>query len=313
MDTQTQQAWEQKMDHFVNKPSVRIVDHQPRPNPMHEAIETGQIEVVGYLLFQHDFRVDDRQGSPGGQQMGLGIAAERGDLEMVKLLLKAGADIFYSGSRGLALTQAVWNNCEAVAGFLLAETRRMIYEGAPQAVHDGRGHGMTFLLEDTKRRIRGDRSVVQMSEEDYSQLTRPALNAAIGVQNERLVKLLVSEVGSLNHEPGKVLLRAVEVKSVDLTGGGIHRDVWAAEMGLTEIVKALVDAGANPDFLDGSSRTPLSLAAEQGHVETVQLLLGYGANITLRDSVRNWRPLDWAFNGQKPDVVEILQPLTDRG
>jgi ankyrin repeat protein len=107
MDSQTQQAWEQKMDHFVNKPSVRIVGHQPRPNPMHEAVETGQIEVVGYLLFQHDFRVDDRQGSPGGQQMGLGMAAERGDLEMVKLLLKAGADIFYSGSRGLALTQAV--------------------------------------------------------------------------------------------------------------------------------------------------------------------------------------------------------------
>ncbi|RDW68810.1 uncharacterized protein DSM5745_08570 [Aspergillus mulundensis] len=141
-----------------------------------------------------------------------------------------------------------------------------------------------------------------------------------------LVQMLIGEVGSLDFGYGVVLQRAVDVSSLELVklllrhgadpdtaipaknnpgvmfGNtmGWNATILAAVGGKTDIVEALVEAGGDPDFLDHSGRTPLSFAAERGHVETVQLLLGYGVEVALRDKVWHRRPLDWA-------VLYILQ------
>jgi Fe-S cluster biogenesis protein NfuA len=195
---------------------------------------------------------------------------------MVKLVLRAGTGGFRASSCGLALHKVVWNGHEEVVAFMLAEMKRMICEQSSPAVQDDRGHGTTLTVEDT--------TTLRLAQAEYHCLIWPVLMTAIDKQNIRLVEILIPQVPSLDFEAGTVLSKAVEAKNVELvklllrhgTKPDITRDngaynvtLWAAELGLSEIVEALVDGGADLNFADGNGRTPLSLAAEKGHVQTV--------------------------------------------
>jgi ankyrin repeat protein len=129
----------------------------------------------------------------------------------------------------------------------------------------------------------------------------------------------------LNIQPSLVSSKAAEAKTVELlkllprhgdnpditrASGEYNLTLWAPALGLFEILKALVDGGADPDYPDGNGQTPLSLAAEKGHAHTVQVLLAYGADVEVRDSVRYWKLLDWAVYAEQADVVNISRPLT---
>lgn len=60
----------------------------------------------------------------------------------------------------------------------------------------------------------------------------------------------------------------------------------AVELGLTEVVKSLVAAGAEINFRGSQSNTSLNVAASKGHVETAKVLLELGANVNNTNSVR---------------------------
>lgn len=49
--------------------------------------------------------------------------------------------------------------------------------------------------------------------------------------------------------------------------------LWAAEYGLAVVVQGFLDEGANVEAKDALHRTPLCLAAENGHEAVVKLLL----------------------------------------
>jgi hypothetical protein len=56
----------------------------------------------------------------------------------------------------------------------------------------------------------------------------------------------------------------------------------AAERGHLETVRLLLDAGADPDRMDGDGETPLTCAARKGRLEVLRLLLGPGAGVNSR-------------------------------
>ena len=63
------------------------------------------------------------------------------------------------------------------------------------------------------------------------------------------------------------------VRDIDSSGyTGLH---YASRAGHTEMMRILLDAGADPDARTGAGKvTPLHRAAYMGHLEAVQLLIG---------------------------------------
>lgn len=86
----------------------------------------------------------------------------------------------------------------------------------------------------------------------------------------------------------------------------------AVEKGDLAKVKALLNAGAEVDWVDrsGPGRTALAEAALRGHVELVSFLLAHGADRDHKDRAVGTTPLGWAsINGHR----EIAQLLIEAG
>ena len=198
---------------------------------LYAAIEKGDVEMVR-LLVEGGADVNAAEGFGGNTP--LHEAVEQGDAEMVKILVAAGADVNAEG----------YFNRTPLS--LAAE------EGATEI--------MQILLGS------GSDADTPSGGEDKEAASTPsigseALYTAIEKGDVEMVRLLV-EAGA-------------DVNAAEGFGGDtpLHE---AVEQGDAEIVKILVAAGADVNAEGYFDRTPLSLAAEEGATEIMQILLGSG-------------------------------------
>ncbi|XP_028149583.1 acyl-CoA-binding domain-containing protein 6 [Diabrotica virgifera virgifera] len=70
----------------------------------------------------------------------------------------------------------------------------------------------------------------------------------------------------------------------DLVNDGLSLIHWAADGGSSEILKLLIDAGADVNIKDSDGQTALHYAASCGHTDCVKLLLQKGANKEITDN-----------------------------
>jgi ankyrin repeat protein len=82
----------------------------------------------------------------------------------------------------------------------------------------------------------------------------------------------------------------------------IHR---ASIRGLTEVVVALVNGGADPNAPDYEGYTPLHFAAKGGHYETAEVLYRAGGD-PLKTNEFIFTPLDFAQRFRFDDIVQLL-------
>jgi len=80
---------------------------------------------------------------------------------------------------------------------------------------------------------------------------------------------------------------------------------FAADNGHLECVQALIESGANVNFLNADDQTPLHWAAGQGHLESIKALLNAGAYFSVEDSMNQF-PIDIAILYGKTSVVQHL-------
>ncbi|KAH0536220.1 hypothetical protein FGG08_006887 [Glutinoglossum americanum] len=79
------------------------------------------------------------------------------------------------------------------------------------------------------------------------------------------------------------------------------------------VVKYLLEReGVDVNRKDGDGRTPLSWAAERGHLEITKLLVGRESVVDVNNKGRNGRtPLSWAAEGGHPEIVKLLVKRED--
>ena len=87
--------------------------------------------------------------------------------------------------------------------------------------------------------------------------------------------------------------------------------IIAAFNGCTDIVRMLLDAGANIEHKNDQGENALISAAQEGHIDTVKLLLDAGADVN-QSNTDGETALDLAIRlKQKKELIELLRENTD--
>ena len=98
----------------------------------------------------------------------------------------------------------------------------------------------------------------------------------------------------------------------DASSDDRHRALaLASQFGHTEIVKALLDAGEDPNRYNPvgthSHSTPLHQAALAGHEDLVHLLVERGARLDMKDILWQGTPADWAAHAGNSELEAYLR------
>ncbi|MEN6347404.1 MAG: ankyrin repeat domain-containing protein [Armatimonadia bacterium] len=271
--------------------------------PLHWACAADQIGAVR-LLLEHGAKakaLDTDSTAP------LGTAIDHGSVEMVKLLLAQGADPNTSRtSRGTALCNAAMvrgdKGVEMLRVLLAAgaDPNKQTSAGvAPiQFVGEGRwGQRKAELLLDKGARLTLETAIVLERTDDALDLVAKGQGIKETV-TQAPYPLTMRDLAHLHHQPQ--VAEALQKRGVRMSM--IYAIMFAGDA--TEVERQL-RAGAvargsaeMADYLRG--------AILKGHVEIVRVLLEYGANVNEPD--QNGRtPLDYARLSNKPEMVELLR------
>jgi uncharacterized protein len=264
----------------------------------------------------------------GGGLTALVYAARANDLESVKVLLAAGADVnqvtLYSWSPLLVATQ---NRYYKLGAYLLDH-------GADVNLANKGGWTPLYLATDNRNIEGGDYPVRQpdMDHLDYIKLlldrgadvnarmkdsteTRTVFTNQWLDENGATAFLRASQSGDLvlmklllAHGADPKIPTVLGVTALQVAAGigwveGITYE-WSPEATL-EAVKMLLDLGLDPNAQADTGRTAMHGAAHKGRTDVIQILYDHGARLDVRDygntdnrggklAVHTWEPVDYA-------------------
>jgi ankyrin repeat protein len=229
---------------------------------LHRAALQGRVNVA-QLLLNRGAKIDERSRD-GNSVTPLHLAASGGHLEMVKQLLRSGADVKLTASsdffRWDALMFAIEGNHKEMVEFLLAN-------GAFAGVTGAMRVKINPLLFAARR---GNVEIAEMllnngAEADINnRIGGDTLHEAVYVGNYDVVELLLRRGADISTRTrfGKTPLHLMLY--------------WKKER--SKLVKLLLENGADVDAIDINKNTPLHIAAYNGFIESAKLLLERGAS-----------------------------------
>lgn len=109
----------------------------------------------------------------------------------------------------------------------------------------------------------------------------PAFIAACMTGDAELIKLFISRGAAVNSTTKHQKYYMMSDDGYMAEGG--HALCFLCISGMTGAAKLLIDCGAKVDMEDVDRRTPLMLASQYGHLDTVRMLVAAGADMARKD------------------------------
>lgn len=241
--------------------------------------------------------VNAKTDANSGKQTPLSNAVKLGSMDLINVLLQAGADVNANNHTAYTnpLLQAIIDGREEVAQTLLLA-------GADPNTTNDKGTSALIVasfsgLQDTALTL----IAAGADPNAADQQGRTALIYAAGKGNPEIVKLLLAagaKVNAADKDNLNALMNAAtngntEVVNLLLKAGSeknrLKQDAWSALMlasyhGHTDVVKALISARASVNLASKADGwTALMSAAANGHTEIIKLLLKAGAQVNARN------------------------------
>jgi uncharacterized protein len=264
----------------------------------------------------------------GGGLTALVYAARANDLDSVKVLLAAGADVNQVSDYGWSALLVAQNRYYKLAAYLLDH-------GADVNLPNKGGWTPLYLATDN-RNIEGGDYPVRKADMDHLDFIKLLLDKGANVnarmkdttetrtvftnqwldENGATAFLRASQSGDivlmkllLAHGADPKIDTALHVTALQVAAGigwveGITYE-WSPASTL-EAVKMLLDLGLDPNAQADTGRTALHGAAHKGRPDVVQVLVDHGARLDIRDygntdnrgspklAVHTWLPVDYA-------------------
>ncbi|CAI8018734.1 Ankyrin repeat domain-containing protein 50, partial [Geodia barretti] len=250
---------------------------------LHDAAQRGDVEAVERLL-STSVNINSRTEDEG--DTALLLASLRGHVEVVRLLLKAGAAVFISDKCcSTPLYFASIYGHRAVVELLLEN-------GADVSIGNEDGSSPLYVA----------------SQEGHSEVVDVLVKAGADVHQatakECCVPLGIAAARGHTETVQRLLEAGANVNQQDKSGA---TPVWFASLnGHTAVVKLLIENGADISICNEDGASPLYVASQEGHSDVVDILLEAGADVHQATTKVGASPLYVASYKGHSDVVDIL-------
>ncbi|KAH9502192.1 hypothetical protein Btru_070354 [Bulinus truncatus] len=286
-----------------HKANLEAVDHHGNTS-LHLAAASDNVKVAELLVkWKSNLEaVNDRGDTP------LLPAVSK---EMVSYLVQCGCNVNATNTNGLTrLLKSVTTTCHSSA---LDEVKLLAEKGADLNKVDASGKSALFFSISLKKfdvvdfLLQKDVNVNILSNENESPLT-----LTIDQGNDVLLEQLIHKRADVNLYHGEdtcPLFTAIFKMCSSETERKSNLLLQTTYTKLLRIIRTLINAGANLDFVDTRKRTALLLALEKGKNSVVSLLLEKKANVNVRNA-DNFTPLMLAI---QKDNLKTMQLLINSG
>ncbi|KOP82434.1 hypothetical protein AMS60_08055 [Bacillus sp. FJAT-21945] len=119
---------------------------------------------------------------------------------------------------------------------------------------------------------------------------------------------IIQAVINRDQEMAEKLAKAHEDIDLEDYNGYTAMD-WAIKAGDSEMVKILLENGANPNNESGYMMTPLMIAATKGRADIIKTLHSAGAEVNFQDSESSMTALMYAAQGESEETIKVLLQL----